>query len=198
MIRPKFVFSIFVCLLPILTASTGDETKEKNFHLIYVSLSDVSNRSFVINHISNYLEPLKDSEDQVVFIISNGNKPDLFVSLESKDDVFSVLNLINPYAPNEVIELEKLVDLFYENNILFTSNETDPLSSIFKQVKFSFYLDEKILTNTMDYLYHRLMVITELKKVQKENLVSASFFVESNNRDLKSSFSESNINIFNE
>ncbi len=167
-----------------LNSSENTNRDAKKFHFFYISFSDLSNKAYVINAISDSLSNFNDGKDEFVLFISNGKNSSFYNSSGSIKDIVTELNNINPYAPNLKSDFDKVIKYMDESGIIFTSDSNTPLELSYTSASFNYFLDEKYLKECQGLFFHRFNIINELNYLENKKYVSYTFLIEKNSREM--------------
>ena len=88
----------------VLFSQTGREEDMKNYHFIYLDISDNKNRASLTNSIIELLEKIARDDDFFIMYASNGYLPKVFkashdFNMKERDNIIEFLQFSNPSPP---------------------------------------------------------------------------------------------------
>ncbi|MEA3445145.1 MAG: hypothetical protein U9R19_10520 [Bacteroidota bacterium] len=178
-----FVFFLLIAtLIPLSRANNNKEGVKKKFHFFYVCFSDLSNKAYVINALTDSLTKLSGETDEFLLFISNGENSSFYSETGSTEKIVSELNSINPYAPSVKNDFNKIIEYLNKSDIVFTSNSNNPLQMQFAGASFNYFIDEKYLNECTTFLIERFVKVNEFDFLENKENISFTFYLEKSSR----------------
>lgn len=171
-------------VLPILyTGSIKSKlleiTRIPEFNLIYVDVSQVSDKLLLYDKLEQLLQTIEDQEDRYLLYISNSNNPYIARTSEDYSDLLNSISIINPDIPSgnidkrlmiQYLEKEDLVpERAFTNFHFFLSSYSYALSTEVivgdllkhfgpaeKHIKKSIYVDKRPMSMVRNFPYQLL------------------------------------------
>ena len=139
-------------------------TRGKDYHLVYVELSDNNNRMGLINDLNTTIQKCINRGDDVVCYLSNSENGKFFTGSEQIDELYFIIGDVNISIPDIEYDLERIISFWNENDV--TTLDQDGVTHImYDKLYIHYYVSPSFYNLSGKDFAFKLLAINNINEI---------------------------------
>lgn len=160
----QLLVSLLLLFLIVINSRSQDYPAfQKEFHLVYVELSNNNNRMGITYKLRTLYDELLFKKDDFATFLSNSDRGQFYISDEYINDLFLQIRDMNISLPNAEFDLRKIVE-YWNNNDIVSQDSADITSLDYKNLVIHYFISPSFYDLSSDQISFKLLNVMNLNE----------------------------------
>jgi len=158
------LFTLLLCSYSF--AQNSMSRYNKDYHLIFIDLSQSKDRQSLTREVSELIDSIKESKDDFLLYLSNGDHPEMIgTAVGSTDirDILSSLQTLNTSTPKADFDRDSILNMWGRNDLIGYDIENSA-SLNYNNIHLHYFISSVFFDLSENEIIYRMLLIKDLTK----------------------------------
>lgn len=178
------IITLFIaCSVPCVLNAQESGTIERDYHLVYIELSDNNNRMGLVNNLNNLYNSFTEKDDCFISYISNALNGQFFVGSNRIEELFYLIRDLNTSLPDVDHDLRKITGYWNEEDITWLDKD-GITNHIYRSLNIHYFVSPSFYDLSGEYFASKILGVNNINELNgNTGPVKEYFYFNKNDAD---------------